>query len=62
MAQPMGFEQVEPAGGIQLKDKDGVQGSGSDENLVDVDVEEGRLFQDRAAKVGGDGDLFTVCL
>ena len=52
MAQPIGFEQVEPAVGIQLKDKDGVQESGSDEKLL-VDVEGGRPRLDTAARVGG---------
>lgn len=50
MAQPIGFEQVEPAGGILLRDKDDLPGSLSDEKLV-VDVEGGRPRLDTATRV-----------
>lgn len=49
MAQPIGFEEVEPAGGILLKDKEGLPASHSDEKLV-VDVEGGRPRLDTAAR------------
>lgn len=50
MAQPIGFEEVEPAGGILLKDKDDLPASHSDEKLV-VDVEGGRPRLDTATRV-----------